>query len=174
MTNPESSDDATAARPAIGRRHGRNVIVAAGILGAFVVGAGGATLAARHRQPAIIALTPAPIATLKNGTAVALKGQVAEVFGNKFVVQDDSGRALVETGPAGDSGTRVAKSEPVTVQGRFDDGFLHAMVITHGDGRTVIVGPPGPGPRRGRTAPDGRDPSRGGDRPSVPQADVVR
>ena len=75
---------------------------------------------------------------------MAVKGTVAEVFGNKFVVEDDSGRALVETGPQGDNGGLVAKSETVTVQGRFEHGFIHAIAIQHGDGRADAVAPPGP------------------------------
>jgi hypothetical protein len=31
-------------------------------------------------------------------STIEIKGQVAEIFGNKFVLQDASGRALVETG----------------------------------------------------------------------------
>jgi hypothetical protein len=75
---------------------------------------------------------------------VAVKGQVAEIFGNKFVVQDESGRALVETGREGEGASLVAKSETVTVQGRFERGFIHAVAITHGDGRNDLVGPPNP------------------------------
>ena len=56
----------------------------------------------------------------------AIKGEVAEIFGNKFVVQDGTGRALVETGRRGRRRHLVAKGEAVTVQGRFENGFLHA------------------------------------------------
>ena len=35
-------------------------------------------------------------------------GQVAEVFGNKFIIQDDSGRTLVDTGPRGEGGFYAA------------------------------------------------------------------
>lgn len=81
-------------------------------------------------------------------SAVVVKGQVAEIFGNKFIVQDASGRALVETGREGEDGNLVAKDETVTVQGRFEHGFLHASFIVHADGKTVLLGPPphGPGP----------------------------
>jgi hypothetical protein len=88
-------------------------------------------------------LTPAPIMSMHDWSEVAVKGQVAEIFGNKFIVQDDSGRALVETGRRGESGQLVAKSESVTVQGRFEHGFIHAQVISHSDGRNDFVGPPG-------------------------------
>ena len=91
---------------------------------------------------------PVAIQALAPSGATAIKGTVAEIFGNKFVVQDPTGRALVETGPAGEDGKLVAKGEAVTVQGRFETGFLHAGVLTHGDGRTVVLGPAG-GPPMG-------------------------
>jgi hypothetical protein len=40
----------------------------------------------------------------------------------------------------------VAVGEPVSVQGRFDDGFLHASYIVHQDGKTDVLRPP-PAPR---------------------------
>jgi hypothetical protein len=80
---------------------------------------------------------------------VTIKGRVAEIFGNKFIVQDGSGRALVETGPEGEGGKLVTSNEMVTVQGRFDDGFLHGSYIVHEDGRTEALGPAGRPPHRG-------------------------
>ena len=91
---------------------------------------------------------PVAIQALAPSGATAVKGEVAEIFGNKFVVQDGTGRALVETGREGEGGGLVAKGEAVTVQGRFDEGFLHASVLTHGDGRKVLLGPAG-GPPTG-------------------------
>ena len=130
----------------------RRPAVIAAVLGAFLVGAGGGAAVATHNRPlTFVALTPGPIKAMQDQAPVAIKGQVAEIYGNKFVVQDDSGRALVDMGPAGDGGALVAKSEILTVQGRFEGGFIHAIAINHADGRTDIVGPPGPGRRRGLT-----------------------
>jgi len=114
---------------------------------AFALGAGAMGAVVAHR-PAAIALTlaPTPVASLHEGSAVALKGQVAELFGDKFILQDESGRALVDTGPEGEGDKLVTSSETVTVQGRFDDGFVHAAAIMHADGRNDILGPPGPPP----------------------------
>jgi len=120
---------------------------ATALLGAFVIG-GGVTAAALHtRRPALLMLTPAPIASMHDWSSVAVKGQVTEIFGNKFVVQDPSGRALVETGRAGEGGGLVAKDESVTVQGRFERGVIQAQAISHMDGRNDLIGPPGPPPR---------------------------
>ena len=122
---------------------GPRVVLAVGLLSAFAIGAG-ATAFAQRRAVVVVALAPAPIASMRDWAQVAVTGDVAEIFGNKFIVQDASGRALVETGRAGESGALVAKSETVTVQGRFEHGFIHAISIQHGDGHTEIVAPPGP------------------------------
>jgi hypothetical protein len=111
----------------------------------LALGAVGLSLA----QPAGTPLTPvAPVAvnTLQPSGATAAKGDVAEIFGNKFILQDGTGRALVETGRAGEGGTLVAKGESVTVQGRFENGFLHATALTRADGRVETLRPIGPPP----------------------------
>lgn len=105
-------------------------------------GAAGLSLA-RNGTVTPTPIAPVSILALAPSEATAIRGEVAEIFGNKFVVQDPTGRALVETGPAGDSGKLVAKGEGVTVQGRFGNGFLHARVLTHGDGRKELLGPAG-------------------------------
>lgn len=155
MSSPGNSDDTLKARtpftpPKSGRRR---LVAAAALIGAFAVGGGVTAVALQGRQPALVMLTPAPIAAMHDWSAVAVKGQVAEIFGNKFIIQDESGRALVETGPRGDRSQLVAKSETVTVQGRFERGFIHAQAISHGDGRNDLVGPAGAGPRDGLGGP---------------------
>ena len=65
-------------------------------------------------------MTPTPVAPVAISTlvplgATAVKGEVAEVFGNKFIVEDTSGRALVETGRAGEGRGIVMRGETVTV-----------------------------------------------------------
>jgi uncharacterized protein YdeI (BOF family) len=127
----------------------RSPALFAALLVAFAIG-GGVTATALHaRRPTMVMLTPSPITSMHDWSEVAVKGQVAEVFGNKFVVQDDSGRALVDTGRSGESGNLVAKSETVTVQGRFEHGSIHARAVSHSDGRNDFVGPPEPPPPPG-------------------------
>ncbi len=110
---------------------------AAGVLLAAALG--GAALAAGPTDPvqpqAVMLLTPGPIGKLQPDSPVAVKGSVAEIFGNKFILQDDSGRALVDLGPRGDGGNAVTKGEAVTVQGMFDGGFVKAQVLVHADVR---------------------------------------
>ena len=126
-------------------RFGKRRIAAAAVLvGAFAVGGGVTAAALQSRQPALVMLTPAPIIAMHDWSAVAVKGKVAEIFGNKFIIQDDSGRALVDLGPKGDRSQLVASSEIVTIQGRFDHGFIHAQAVSHSDGRNDLVGPSGP------------------------------
>ena len=118
-------------------------ILAVGLAG----GAGAMKLASQTVEMA--PMTPVAISAMPDGSVVTVKGKVAEIFGNKLVIQDDSGRALVETGREGEGGRLVALNETVSVQGRFDDGFLHGSYIVHEDGRTQALGPGGKPPHRG-------------------------
>ncbi len=117
------------------------------LIAGAALGAGGTKLAQNWQPRSVMLLQPAPIDKMAQSSPVAIKGDVAEVFGNKFVVQDGSGRALVDTGPRGENRTVVAKGETVTVQGRFDRGVVHADVLSHADGRNEAFGPPDLGPR---------------------------
>lgn len=122
--------------------------VVGAVAATLAVGAGGLSLA-RGGETSLTPVAPTAIASIAPSATVAAKGEVAEVFGNKFVVQDGTERALVETGRDGEGGKLVVKGETVTVQGRFENGFLHARLITHVDGNKVTLGPAGglpPGP----------------------------
>jgi uncharacterized protein YdeI (BOF family) len=135
------------------RQRGRTHAAAFGLaaLGILAVGlAGGAGAMRLVRQNVEMApMTPVAISTMPQDSLVTVKGKVAEIFGNKLVIQDDSGRALVETGPEGEGGKLVALNETVTVHGRFDEGFLRGSYIVHEDGRTEALGPAGKPPHRG-------------------------
>jgi hypothetical protein len=140
----QANDVKAAETPAAPRRPRRGLLVGA-VAAPLALGAVGLSLA----QPAETPLTPvAPVAVgaLQPSGAIAAKGEVAEIFGNKFILADGTGRALVETGKAGEGGTLVAKGETVTVQGRFENGFLHAGTLTRADGRVVPLRPMGPPP----------------------------
>lgn len=151
----------------------RRLISASIIVAVLAVGAAGGAGAYRYAHKwhphSVLLLQPAPIAQMANASPVAVKGQVAEAFGNKFIIQDDSGRTLVDTGPRGEGGKLVANGETITIQGRFENGFIHAEVMTRADGTTEAFGLPkhphhehGPGDRPGRHADRGpgsdRDP----------------
>ncbi|WP_062011370.1 hypothetical protein [Aureimonas sp. AU4] len=135
------------------------------------------TAAAVAQTPASApAVAATPINQLRDMSAITLQGRVAEVYGNSFVIEDATGRALVDTGPQGDRQSLVAVGDSVSVIGRFDRGKLHAEALTGANGQTTRIerprpdrdGPPGPrGPGRhgGPGGPDGPDgPRPDGDR----------
>ncbi len=131
-----------------GGRNRRGLVVGA-IAAPLALGAAGLSLAQSGQTVAPTPVAPTAISALAPSGAIAARGEVAEIFGNKFVLQDGTGRALVETGRAGEAAPLVAKGETVSVQGRFEKGFLHARQITRADGTVVAVGPAG-GPPPGR------------------------
>ncbi|TPN86624.1 hypothetical protein FJ987_04710 [Mesorhizobium sp. CU2] len=121
-------------------------VFGAGLIAFGLVAGAGATLLAVPRADVVL-LQPTSIGSLAPYSTVAVKGKVAEVFGNKFVIEDGTGRALVETGPRGDNAKLVAAGETLTVQGHFDDGFIHGDLLVHADGHAESLKPPRPGPR---------------------------
>ena len=129
---------------------GAAILVASGA----AVGAG----AVRTTRPAI-EMAPTvrtPIAKLSaTSGVVTVRGRVAEVYGDHFVVQDQSGRAMIAAGR--EARGAVSLGQPVLVQGRYDDGQLHASYLVDQNGSIAAVGPTGPRPG-GPAAPDGRGP----------------
>ena len=103
----------------LGRR-ARTATLSVGLLliGA-IAGAGALRLAGGVQSRTAFVLQHSPITSMSEWTPAAIKGQVAELFGNKFIIADASGRALVETGREGEGGQLVKANETVTVQGRF-------------------------------------------------------
>ena len=159
MTNAENTSEPKALPPPRrGPRLSRGSLaigaLAVALIAGAALGAGGTRLAQNWQPRSVVLLQPAPIDRMAERSPVAIRGDVAEVFGNKFVVQDGSGRALVDTGPRGEDRTLVTKGETVTVQGRFDRGVVHAEVLAHADGRNEAFGPPDHGPR-GPNGPKG-------------------
>ena len=126
------------------RRPTKTVALAAFLVVGAVAGAGAMRIADRMQPQAVMLLQPTAINLLRNDTPVAIKGKVSSVFGNAFVVEDGTGRALVDTGPRGEGRTNVAPDENVTVQGRFDRGRLQAQMLIRADGTGVGFGPPKP------------------------------
>jgi hypothetical protein len=91
-------------------------------------------------------VTPTAIASLAPSGAIAARGEITDIFGSKFLVQDGTGRALVETGREGRGGTLVRTGDTVTVQGRFEEGVLRARLLTRADGSRLALGPAGAPP----------------------------
>lgn len=162
---PGTPPGSTTAPTSGARRRSRRGLIAGVVAAPLALGAVGLSLA-QGGGVTITPVAPVAISALASSGATAAKGEVAEVFGNKFVLQDGTGRALVETGREGEGGRLVAKGETVTVQGRFDKGFLHARLITHADGSKVALGPAG-GARPG-TLDWAKDKVGLGPKPDVP------
>ncbi|MCJ2036049.1 DNA-binding protein [Methylobacterium sp. J-068] len=160
-TSPTTTNTETLAKP----RRSRRALVVGAIAAPLAFGAVGLSLA-QNNAATLTPVEPTTISALKPSAAIAAKGEVAEIYGNKFVIQDGTGRALVETGRQGEGGTLVKAGEAVTVQGRFETGFLHAVLITRADGSKLVVGPAG-GPPAG-TLDWARDKVGLGPKPDVP------
>jgi hypothetical protein len=134
-------------------RRNRLALAAAGLL---VVGgaAGAVTVAATRPSVTMAPATPTAIRSLQSDGIVTIRGTVAETYGNKFVMADRTGRALVDLGREGDGSNLVAVGQPVTIQGRFEDGFVHASFLVAPGGKVTALGPVG-GPPRGPHGPGG-------------------
>ncbi|MGW8134958.1 hypothetical protein [Sphingomonas zeae] len=120
----------------------------------IALGAGGGAAAVSMTRPSVtMAPTiPTPIAKLSSTSGVVTaKGRVAEVFGDRFVVQDATGRAMV----ASNRDAMPSVGSNVMVQGRYDDGVMHAQYLVDPNGSVVPVGPPPPGGPRGPGGPGG-------------------
>ena len=132
----------------------RIALAGIGLLGAGAIAGG---VASHAMRPAIEMAPLHAIAIRSLPTAsgiVTIRGRVAETYGNKFVIDDGSARTLVDTGPTGDESPLVADGGAVTVQGRFDRGFVHASFLVDAAGKVIALGPVRPphgghGPHRG-------------------------
>lgn len=158
MTESQSPSDASlapAARPQIRHRSLLAGVALAVLAVGAAAGAGGVRLAEKWQPRSVMLLQPTAINALQPGAPSAVHGSVSEIFGNKFILDDGSGRALVDLGPRGENADTVAKGEILTVQGSFDRGVIHAQIVAHADGRTEAFGPPPP-PRPGAPPPPRR------------------
>ncbi|WP_152045746.1 hypothetical protein [Aureimonas psammosilenae] len=157
MTNTE--DQSPAAEPVkpahmaadhspAGRRSFLKGRLGAAAVGALVlgvaIGGAGTAIIGNHHQRSTLVLEPAAISSLQNDSLAAVKAQVAEVFGNKIVVEDGSGRVLIETGPEGEGRSLAAKGDTITAQGRFDEGVLRAEMLVQSNGKVVELKPKPP------------------------------
>jgi uncharacterized protein YdeI (BOF family) len=145
-----------------GRTMGASALAIVLVAGA-ALGAGGTRLAQRWQPESVMLLQSTPIDRMQDDSVIAVKGEVSDIFGNKFVIQDASGRALVDTGPRGEDRMVATKGETLMVQGRFDRGVIRAQVVMHADGRNEAFGPPH-GPKDGPKGPKGGPKDRPGER----------
>ncbi|CAN0432843.1 unnamed protein product, partial [Phaeothamnion confervicola] len=172
MSEPDTNITSTSPPRRFSRRNSLLGGIALAVLAVgAAAGAGGVKLAQNWQTPSVMLLQPTGIDQMQPGQPLAVKGNVAEIFGNKFILDDGRGRALVDLGPRGEDVNAVTRGEAVTVQGVFDRGVVRAQIIAHADGRNEAFGPPGPPPPRpGRADAPPPPPPPGA--PPQPRADV--
>ncbi|WP_294047188.1 hypothetical protein [Sphingomonas sp.] len=135
----------------------------------LAIGVAGGAGAMSLTRPAIEMAPTVTTAVAKLPAAsgiVTVRGRVAEVYGDRFIVQDQTGRVLVDAG-RGDSAAMTAGSS-VMVQGRYDNGQLKARFLVDGSGNVEEVGPPPPHGRGPHPGPDGPPPPPGAGAPPPP------
>lgn len=133
--------------------HRWQALAAAGLL---AIGAAAGTVAGHALQPPIemAPMRPVPIAALPSQTGiVTIRARVAEIYGNKFIAQDATGRALVDLGRAGDRAALIASGQTVGVQGRYEHGLVRASFLVDAHGQVQAIGPAGGPPHHDRHGP---------------------
>lgn len=134
----------------------RRATLGLGGAGLLLLGAAGGGAVAHMARPAV-EMAPANAVAISSLAQrqgiVTVKGKVAEVYGDRFVIADGSGRTMVDAGRAGRD---VQSGAPVTVQGRYDNGQLHASFMVDRNGTVEPVGPRF-GRRFEHRGPEGRD-----------------
>lgn len=107
-------------------------------------------VAALAVAPAAAAFADVPIAQVRPTDGISISGEVASVFGNKFVLRDQSGEILVDTGPRWFRERSFAEGERLTVVGELDEDEFEAQRITREDGTVLTIRPDrGPPPWAG-------------------------
>jgi hypothetical protein len=152
----------------LGRLRSSPLALAAGAATLVALGAAGGAGAVQMIQPSIEMAPTIPIAIARLGSTsgvVTVKGRVAEVYGDRFLLQDRTGRALIAV--RRDRSDGVTVGQPMMVQGRFADGQLRATYLVDQSSRITAVGPRAPGIGGGEGPAGGRP--HGPDRHGPPQ-----
>lgn len=90
------------------------------------------------------------IRDLQRNTGIAISGEIRDVVGNEFILDDGTGRVIVDAGPRWYHQLNFKSGDRVTVIGEYDDGEFDAFSITYADGRVIQVRPAdGPPPWAG-------------------------
>lgn len=136
-------------------------------IGLLAIGgvAGGAV---GHAFQPPIEMAPSHVVAIRNLASsdgiLTIKGRVAERFGSRLVLDDGTGRTLVDIGPRNQDTTLAPLGATVSVQGRFDRSAFHPSFLVDPAGTVTPLGPPhGPHGPHGHPGP-GDDEDRGPDR----------
>ena len=111
--------------------------------GAFVllaVGAAGGAGAMSLTRPAVEMAPVVPVAIARLPQAdgvVTVRGRIAQVYGDHFVLNDGTGNALVDTGRTPDNAVQAGRT--MTVQGHYNNGTLRASYLVNPQGQIAQV-----------------------------------
>ncbi|WBO23730.1 hypothetical protein [Sphingomonas abietis] len=144
-----------------------------------VGGIGGGAISHAFRPP--IEMAPTHIVAIRDLAKaqgiVTVRGRVAESFGDHLVVDDGTGRTLIDGGPHRDGDTLAPLGAVIAVQGRFDRDSFHPSFLVDAAGTVTPLGPPpgrhGHDGHHGHPGPDGDDmqgPDQGPPPPPAPKA----
>lgn len=147
------------------RRRMTTGLAAIGLLA--VGGIAGGAVSREFRPP--IAMAPIHAVAIRNLSTttgiVTIRGRVAESFGDRWVIDDGTGRALIDGGPHGNGDTLAPLGAVVSVQGQFDRAAFHPSFLVDASGTvTPLAPPPGHPGRHGHPEPgsdDGHGPDQG-------------
>jgi hypothetical protein len=151
-------------------------LAAVALLGVGVA-AGAAAIKVSGPSIEMAPIKPVAISGLTDSTnLITLRGKVTDVYGPMFVIQDGSGKALIDGGRQHGmlgmgSDSPVATGAMATIQGRFHDGIVHASFLIGADGKVTELGSPPHGPRGMRHGGPDRGPEGGDGPPPSPPSD---
>jgi hypothetical protein len=139
------TEDTTANENIAPRRFTTRAKIGAGIAALLVAGGAiGATGVAMTRPAVSMApATPVAIGAMPADSLVTVKGRVLELYGNRAIIGDGSGKTLVDLGRPDWTGLAtplVNVGDAITVQGMTRDGSIRAMFLVGANGKTVAVG----------------------------------
>lgn len=121
------------------------------------LGAAGGAAATSLTRPAVQMAPTVQTAIAKlptNSGVVTVRGKIAEIYGDRIVLQDASGRAMIDVGREAQGVLKAGA--PLMVQGRYDDGQLRASYLVDQAGEVTPVRPDARGgPERGHHGPGG-------------------
>jgi hypothetical protein len=153
----------------------RKAKLASGAAALLLLGAAAGAGAASHMRPTVEMAPTVPTAIAKLPQAsgvVTVKGKIAEVYGDRFILQDGSGRLLVDAGPEGTGQLRAGAA--LTAQGRYDNGQMRASYLVDPQGNiSDVSAPPRPPRGPGRDGPPAPPPPPPGAGPVPPRPDDV-
>jgi hypothetical protein len=103
-------------------------------------------LALMIAMPTVALAEVRPIGQLTGSDGTVIEGKVTHVFGNKFVLADETGSVLVDTGPRWFKQRAFKVGEVLKVRGEVDEQEFEARTVSRASGEVDTIradrGPP--------------------------------